>query len=369
MIPPVCGLIQKGFNAQVDMLQNFSLASVSIQQRYAALFKNFDVTQEYTLNKSLLKSYFFSLAKCRHMCYRYLQQDLAAKRATKGIITEHDFVALKEMVMGEKKNIKVGSHVYNQGECWCCHQKFSNVLHPTLVRIDNTLCHSIDNVMPACNPCNVKHNNRPMEDALLTIRLHRFALLNKLPMTFDNKDVYHLMRKFITGGIANVHQKVTKAGQTNINKLVMKDGKTYCNETINCVTHIIALDANSLYSSSTCSKSHRLNPYTGHKMYMPARLIGYYNTKRDALIPEITEDDDVDDPKFTTNKSKIINHIEDRTGKTLFIASVKGSIRATDEERVEGIKVKGKVLYCKDADEYYINKCINFAPVIRNRMI
>jgi hypothetical protein len=32
MIPPVCDLIQKGFNAQVDMLQNSSLASVSIRQ-------------------------------------------------------------------------------------------------------------------------------------------------------------------------------------------------------------------------------------------------------------------------------------------------------------------------------------------------
>jgi hypothetical protein len=120
-----------------------------------------------------------------------------SKRSTKGIVTEKDFEDLKDMFMGDKKNVNVGDHTYNQGECWCCHQKFSNVLHPTLDRIDS--------VMPACNPCNVKHNNKPMEDALLKIQLHRYAPLNNLPMTIDIEDVYHLMRKFITGSIANVH--------------------------------------------------------------------------------------------------------------------------------------------------------------------
>jgi hypothetical protein len=84
MVPPICNLIEKAFKAQDDMLQNFSLASVSIQQRYASLFKNFDVTQEYTLSKSLNKPYYFSLAKCRGICYRYLKQDLAVKKIYRG---------------------------------------------------------------------------------------------------------------------------------------------------------------------------------------------------------------------------------------------------------------------------------------------
>jgi hypothetical protein len=62
------------------------------------------------------------------MCYRYLLQNLAAKRSTKGIVTEKDFEDLKDMFVGEEKNIETKNHTYNQGECWCYHQKFSNVL-------------------------------------------------------------------------------------------------------------------------------------------------------------------------------------------------------------------------------------------------
>jgi hypothetical protein len=35
---------------------------------------------------------------------------------------------------------------------------------------------------------------------------------------------------------------------------------------------------------------------------------------------------------------------------------VEGSIRATDEERVKGVKTKNGVLYGREADDYYINK-------------
>jgi hypothetical protein len=168
----------------------------------------------------------------------------------------------------------------------------------------------------------------------------------------DSEPVYHMMRKFISGGIANVLRKYTKVGETKITKLEMKSGVVYAHETDweGTVTNIWALDANSLYPSSTCSKENEMIPYTDHKMYMPARLIGHYTAEED-------------------NKEKIMKIISNRKSDKLFITTVKGSIRATDAERKNGVEVDGKTLYGRDADEYYINKVINFPPILRNNTI
>jgi hypothetical protein len=57
---------------------------------------------------------------------------------------------------------------------------------------------------------------------------------------------------------------------------------------------------------------------------MPARLIAYYiNDNKD-------------------NIEKMLEIINNRNSDKLFIASVKGPIRATDEERINGITIEGK---------------------------
>jgi hypothetical protein len=66
------------------------------------------------------------------------------------------------------------------------------------------------------------------------------------------------------------------------------------------------------------------------------------------------------------DKEVMMNHISKRNEKILCVASVKGSIRATDEERINGILINDKLLKGKQADEYYINKVINFPPIFRN---
>jgi hypothetical protein len=166
---------------------------------------------------------------------------------------------------------------YKQGECYCCHQKFSSIMKPTLDRLDNNKSHEINNVVPCCKLCNVKMADREKSLEILKIQIHKYALLNNLPFTIDNEKVYHLLRNGITGGIANVHNKYTKAGETKINKLEMKNGKIISKDTDNIVTHIEADDANSLYPSSTCGKENKKNPYTNNRMYMPSRLIAYFD--------------------------------------------------------------------------------------------
>jgi hypothetical protein len=212
----------------------------------------------------------------------------------------------------------------------------------------------------------LKRNNKPLVDAMLPIQLHKFALKNNLSFTIDSEKAYYLLRKFITGGIANVLQKAVTAGNTRINRLAIHNKIIESRRNIHVVTHIVAFDANSLYPSATCSKKHPLIPYTDGKMYMPARLVGYYSTKNGSCESSTAESHSAASVKSEKAKEKILSIISNRNAKTLFVASVKGSIRATDTERQFGVDTEFGRLYGDEADEYYMNKCINFAPILRN---
>ena len=166
----------------------------------------------------------------------------------------------------------------------------------------------------------------------MRIQLNKFAIKNNLPMTNDNEDVIKLIRKGTTGGLANVLHCENIAGETQINKWFLKDGVVHSRNLKWVMTHGLVYDFNSLYPSVSCSKENKLNPYTNNRMYMPSRL-DYY----------------------TTDKKKIKEMINDRNIDRLFIVSLKGHISANKNEKMKGY-----------ADEDFINKCINFAPVIRN---
>jgi hypothetical protein len=168
-----------------------------------------------------------------------------------------------------------------------------------------------------------------------------------------------MLRKHAAGGITNVFRTHTKVGESKISYLEMKDGIVYVVETENVASNNAAYDAGSLYQSSTFGGEHPLNPYGDHGMRMPARLTGYFNVnqKKKSEVENLIA------------KDKILKIINDRKSDKLFFATIKGRIRATDEERENGIEVDGKVLKGTAADEYYINKCINFPPVIRNTII
>lgn len=372
MIPVFNNLINFAFEDKVDMLQFFSLASVAVTKRYAALYEDFDPNADYNGGDALSKPYYFSKAKCRGMVYRYLKQDQAAnadgaKRNAADNVNADDFDKLNAMFTGMEKNVEEAKKPrYNQGECHICHKRFSNVLTPTLDRIDNSVGHSYDNVLPCCVLCNSSRGNQSIEDARFKIQLHKYALLNNLPMTIDDERVYHLLRNGITGGISNVLHKKTIAGKTQINKLRMENGKVYSQMTSDVVSHLMAADANSLYPSSFSSLEHELNPYTNHKMYMPARVLTFLDARVDVKVPKYLGEMSVSDYR-DREKKQMMRYIDGETeAGTLFVASVKGSIRATEEERINGVQTEHGLLTGRAADEYYINKCINFPPIFRN---
>jgi hypothetical protein len=185
---------------------------------------------------------------------------------------------------------------------------------------------------------------------MLPIKLYCYALKNEFPFTIDCEAVYHILRKHTAGGITNVFRTHTKVGESKISYLEIKDGKVYVVETDNVVSNNAAYDASSLYPSSTFGGEHPLNPYGDHRMRVPARLIGYFNANKKKKSEE----------ENLITKDKILKIINDRKSDKLFFATIKGRIRATDEEREKGIEVDGRALKGTAADEYYINKCINY---------
>jgi hypothetical protein len=252
MIPSVIEFIKFAFEDKVDMLQNFSLASVSVQKRYASLYEDFNIDNNYKKANDLATDFYFDYSVCLRMCENYKLQDKNAKRNAKNNVNINDFDKLKKMFLGNELINKPIN--YKEGECYCCHQKFNSIIKPTLDRLDNKKSHELNNVVPCCKVCNVRMSDREKSNEILKIQIHKFALINNLPFTIDNVKVYWLLRKGITGGIANVHHKYTKAGETKINKLEIKDGKIISKDTNNIITHIEADDANSLYERRQTGK-------------------------------------------------------------------------------------------------------------------
>jgi hypothetical protein len=198
---------------------------------------------------------YFDYTVFLRMCENCKLQDKNAKRDTKNNVNINDYEALKKMFLGNelmKKPIKC-----KEGECYCCHQKFNSIIKSTLDRSDNKKSHELNNVVPSCKVCYFRMSDREKSNEIIKTQIHKFALLNNLPFTIDNTKVYWLLRRGITGGIANTHHRYTKAGKTKINKLEIKNGKIISKDTNNIITHIEADDANSLYPSSTCSKENK----------------------------------------------------------------------------------------------------------------
>ena len=163
------------------------------------------------------------------------------------------------------------------------------------------------------------------------VQLYNYAHLNHLPFTLSryNEPDYDIMRKFITGGLSNVFNRVNIAGETKINKLVYnaRIKNIEVRQTDNVMTHAVGFDFNSLYPSSFSSNPHKFIPYTDNKMLMPGKITSSFFIENKQL------------------KDKAMDLIDNGRQQTdyVFIASVKGYI---PEDR--------------------INDCVNFPPIIRN---
>ncbi|KAA6363654.1 MAG: hypothetical protein EZS28_040819, partial [Streblomastix strix] len=94
--------------------------------------------------------------------------------------------------------------------------------------------------------------------------------LKCLPTNLTDIDVYHLIRKWITGGLSNVMHRVNRSGIDFIKRLWYdKDNKKVTVLTTDHrITHVVGVGFNSLYRSVMSSEPHKFIKYTGGKMYM-----------------------------------------------------------------------------------------------------
>jgi len=158
------------------------------------------------------------------------------------------------------------------------------------------------------------------------INIRRFALSRGLPFTLDqsHEKAYHIICDGITGGLANVHHRVNIKGSTLINKLKYDEKTNTITDYI--VTHCFGIDFNSLYPHAFSSEKHPFIKYTGGKMFMP----GY-----------------------------IVKHMED-VNLSEALHAIYNMDRYTESDQLFIVKLKGFI------PSHKIQKCVNFAPIIRN---
>jgi hypothetical protein len=317
MIKPIDNLIAETFEYKVDMLNNLSLSSNASMIRYALAYENFNLDFNYVSKKKstfkLTEDYW------KIKVDGYIEQDRKAKvpRCYKNNVTMKDFKYYRDMILNSV--------------CKLCSEPFTYDNKFSLDRIDNNLGHSKNNCQLVCVYCNICKSNRDEEHAKLHILLRIFALKNDLPMTISKSDcnyendVYHIIRKGITGGLANIQNRINFAGETTIKKIHYDENtKTLrVKDTNNVMTHYVGLDFNSLYPSVFSSNYHPFIKYTNGRMYSPGRIMNVYRCANE-------------------NTKKLAMDIINRKD-TLFIAEVKGHI-----------------------DEKYLNEFINFLPIFRN---
>ncbi|KAA6390015.1 MAG: hypothetical protein EZS28_014457 [Streblomastix strix] len=162
-----------------------------------------------------------------------------------------------------------------------------------------------------------------------------------LPTNLTDIDVYHLVRKWITGGLSNVMHRVNRSGIDFIKRLWYdKDNKKVTVLTTDHrITHVVGVDFNSLYPCVMSSEPHQFIKYTGRKMYICGLQTGkmYMCGSQTGKIMG-------NDEHSKQTIQRIINSKKRFTADgQLFIAEVKGHI-----------------------DQNYINDYINFPPILRN---
>ncbi|KAA6387654.1 MAG: hypothetical protein EZS28_016818 [Streblomastix strix] len=95
-------------------------------------------------------------------------------------------------------------------------------------------------------------------------------MIRCLPTNLTDIDVYHLIRKWITGGLSNVMHRVNRSGIDFIKRIQYDkvNKKVTVLTTDHRITHVVGVDFNSLYPSVMSSEPHQFIKYTNVKMYM-----------------------------------------------------------------------------------------------------
>ena len=306
--------------SSADMLTMISFSSLASGIKYATCYKDFDLEAEYDLVDEPSAEEIFKLSEgnWNYKVKSYCAQDKKAGRDTSNNLKSEDFAFVKDLIESKFEN-----------KCWCCHSKFTWKNKPTLDRIDNEKAHTKDNVRPACLYCNRYCSDKDAKVRQFFIQLRKFAILNNLPFTIEDKTAISVMREGITGGLSTVHHRINLKGKNTITKLKYSREGVHVVDTGNVITHCVGVDCNSMYPSAFASISHDFCRYTNHRMFLPGQLIDAF---------EVTSAE-----KYQRAREIIYQKERFTDDATLFIAKIKGHIPPEK-----------------------LNKCVNFLPIIRN---
>jgi hypothetical protein len=205
MIPIIKGLSKRFKDGKVDMLKNLSLSSTSSQVKYASAYhdyawSNFDINEDYS--EEIANTFKLTPEYWADMVARYKDQDKKAKRPIKDNVNEKDYDEFKIIL--------------ETSVCHMCKEGFSDLNKPTLDRLNNNKPHVKNNVKPCCLYCNCFKSNRDENHMKLIIQLTKYARKYNLPFTLckGQEGLYRLLRKGITGGLSNVHNRENIRGKT-----------------------------------------------------------------------------------------------------------------------------------------------------------
>ncbi|KAA6368664.1 MAG: hypothetical protein EZS28_035809, partial [Streblomastix strix] len=323
MIKPLMTLISLQFKYKIDMFSFISMAACSNAIKYAKAYEDFNINGVYPNFDDNSQKFYLTENYWQSKMRGYQVQDKHQKRDTTNNVQDKDFDYFKQL--------------FKVSNCNICGCKFTFANKPTLDRIDNSKCHSKDNVLPCCLYCNCFCSDKDKNIGKLFIQLRKYCMIRCLPTNLTDIDVYHLIRKWITGGLSNVMHRVNRSGIDFIKRIQYDkiNKKVTVLTTDHRITHVVGVDFNSLYPSVMSSEPHKFIKYTrssgtaGGKLYMcgsqTGKIMGDTDHSKQTIL------------RIINSKKRF------KEDGQLFIAEVKGHI-----------------------DENYINDFINFPPILRN---
>ncbi|KAA6372693.1 MAG: hypothetical protein EZS28_031780 [Streblomastix strix] len=184
-IKPLMTLISLQLKYKIDLFSFMSMAACSNAIKYAKVYEDFDINGVYPNFKENSEKFHLTEQYWQSKVKGYQQQDKHKKRDTTNNVQDSDFDYFKQL--------------FKVSNCSICGRKFTFDNKPTLDRIDNSKDHSKDNVLPCCLYCNCFCSDKDKNIGKLFIQLRKYCMIRCLSTNLTVIDVYHLIRKWITG--------------------------------------------------------------------------------------------------------------------------------------------------------------------------
>ncbi|KAA6399201.1 MAG: hypothetical protein EZS28_005271 [Streblomastix strix] len=322
LIEPIDFLNNLMFRYKFDILANISIAQCANAIKYSMCYSDFDINGNYnyeSTNKSIDITQYYWNSKVESN----IEQD-----SKKGLISVITLRLMNTIIL--KKYSRIGDATY---------VTYDSYVRIYLHQIGQIIVLVIRNQMfsPAVCTIILAKANRDENQMKLMIQLRKYALFKQLPMTLISDNIYKIVRRGITGELSTVILRCNIAGETRINHYEYdKENKcVYLIDSDNVMTYVIQLDFDSQYPSVMSSETHPFIPYTCNKIQMCGQAIEFINATTQF------DQDGCNVQIYDTNRFSNDPLVVDKM--LLFIAEVRGHI-----------------------DEYYINYCIDFGPILHN---